>query len=78
MRKIILAAVALTPLFGGVAFAQRSSRHVTWDNAAGPMASPDWQQQWAALPGYPLAQAHAPTRVPHGFAATSNAGQANG
>ena len=62
MRKIILAAVALTPLFGGVALAQRSDPSSNHNFAAGPEAYPDWQQQWAKLPGYPLAAAPAPAQ----------------
>lgn len=62
MRRIIFAAVALIPLFGGVALAQRPDRSSNYNFAAGPEAYPNWQQQWARLPGYPYAQTHAPTQ----------------
>lgn len=68
MRKIVLAAVALTPLFGGVALAQRSAPSSDYNFAAGPEAYPDWQQQWAKLPGYPVAAEPAPAQQQHHMA----------
>jgi len=59
MRKVFLAALAMTPLFGGVAFAQRPTPSSMYDFASGPMAYPDWKQQWAKLQGSPFAVAPA-------------------
>jgi hypothetical protein len=46
MHKFVLAALALSPLFGGVALAGESP---FVDHSVGPAAYTDWQAQWARV-----------------------------
>ena len=46
MRKIVLMALACSPLFGGVVWAGESP---FVDHSTGPAAYSDWQAQWARL-----------------------------
>lgn len=56
MQKILFAAAALVPLFGGVALAQRPEPSSQYDMANGVTAYPDWAQRWAQLGRDPAAQ----------------------
>jgi len=50
LRKIVLAAVAMSPLFGGMAMAGGWPGDPP-DFTQGPMAYPDWQARWAQYQG---------------------------
>lgn len=84
MRKIILTAVALSPLFGGVAMAECAVAPGAGPGGQpskctlGPMAYPDWQAQWAQVRNTPAAQLLGVSQGQTPAGAAQGASQPNG